>query len=96
LQDRIHQPYRAPLCPLLPAMQERVGENGILGAALSGAGPSVLVFLDPKASTRSVKTKLARELKERGLAAELILTSITEVGACDSPGWKRRGPRSRQ
>ena len=48
LEDRIHQPYRAPLCPLLPALKELTGESGILGAALSGAGPSVLVFLDPK------------------------------------------------
>src|SRR5262249_38369834 len=47
LEDRIHQPYRAPLCPLLPALAELKGKNGILGAVLSGAGPSVLIFLDP-------------------------------------------------
>src|SRR5580692_6446465 len=47
LDDRIHQPYRASLCPLLPALQEMTGARGILGCALSGAGPSVLVFLDP-------------------------------------------------
>src|SRR6202011_880982 len=46
LDDRIHQPYRAPLCPLLPCLQEIPGKQGILGVALSGAGPSVLVFLD--------------------------------------------------
>src|ERR1700758_1862939 len=50
LDDRIHQPYRAALCPLLPALQELRGKGGILGAALSGAGPSVLVFLDPRTS----------------------------------------------
>src|SRR5215467_12828853 len=46
LEDRIHQPYRSALCPLLPCLQELNGKAGILGAALSGAGPSVLVFLD--------------------------------------------------
>ncbi len=48
LDDRIHQPYRAALCPLLPCLQELKGKGGILGAVLSGAGPSVLVFLDPR------------------------------------------------
>src|SRR5580658_2643172 len=30
LEDRIHQPYRAPLCPLLRALQEITGSPGIL------------------------------------------------------------------
>lgn len=80
LEDRIHQPYRAPLCPLLPAMQELKGEAGILGAALSGAGPSVLVFLDPKASASKGRKLAAAHLAKRGLAAELINTSITPRG----------------
>ena len=39
MSDRIHQPYRAPICPLLPLLLPLVGEHGILGVALSGAGP---------------------------------------------------------
>jgi homoserine kinase len=58
LEDRIHQPYRAEFCPLLPYLQELKGRDGILGAALSGAGPSVLIFLDPRASQR--KTQIGR------------------------------------
>jgi homoserine kinase len=45
MRDQIHQPYRAPLCPLLPRLLPLAGEHGILGAALSGAGPSVLVVV---------------------------------------------------
>src|SRR5450755_1220644 len=45
LADRIHQPYRAVLCPLLPCLQKLNGTSGVLGVALSGAGPSVLLFL---------------------------------------------------
>ena len=50
LEDRIHQPYRAELCPLLPALDTFDPEDGVLGVALSGAGPSVLMFLNPKLS----------------------------------------------
>ena len=80
LEDRIHQPYRAPLCPLLPCLQEVNGKHGILGAVLSGAGPSVLVFLDPKASGTRVRRLVASHLVKHGLIAELLLTSITSRG----------------
>jgi len=45
MQDRIHQPYRAEICPLLPRLLPLTGKGGILGVALSGAGPSVLLVL---------------------------------------------------
>ncbi|MGD0857848.1 MAG: homoserine kinase [Terracidiphilus sp.] len=45
MRDRIHQPYRVPFCPLLPRLLPLAGEHGILGAALSGAGPSVLTIV---------------------------------------------------
>jgi homoserine kinase len=83
LEDRIHQPYRAPLCPLLPAAKELSGTTGILGAVLSGAGPSVLIFLDPNArmSGRKIAARVAAYFKEKRLSAELLLTSIAEKGA---------------
>ena len=81
LEDRIHQPYRAPLCPLLPCMQELKGRAGILGAALSGAGPSVLIFLDPRASATKATKVVLDQIKRQRLAAELIPTSITLRGA---------------
>jgi homoserine kinase len=90
LADRIHQPYRAPLCPLLPALQELSGTAGILGSVLSGAGPSVLLFLDPKASIGRVKAKVATHLRTHSLAAELISTSINGKGGTQGSAWKRR------
>src|SRR5579862_660815 len=80
LEDRIHQPYRAPLCPLLPSLQELKGKEGILGAALSGAGPSVLIFLDPRASLKKAHKVVAAHLSQCRLAAELLPTSITSRG----------------
>lgn len=44
--DRLHQPYRMPACPLLGALLPLVEEPGVAGVTLSGAGPSVLVFID--------------------------------------------------
>ena len=81
LEDRIHQPYRAALCPLLPSLQELKGKEGILGAALSGAGPSVLIFLDPRASAPKSRKFVEAHLSRNQLRAELIPTSITLRGA---------------
>jgi homoserine kinase len=45
LDDRLHEPYRAPLVPLLSAVRDRMaGDRDVLGATLSGAGPTVLVW----------------------------------------------------
>jgi len=46
MNDRIHQPYRAPICPLLTRLLPLAGRNSILGVALSGAGPAVLVVVE--------------------------------------------------
>jgi len=81
LEDRIHQPFRAPLCPLLPALQQLSGTIGILGVALSGAGPSVLIFLDPKANPARVKARVRDHLGTRGRQAELLAAEITPRGA---------------
>jgi homoserine kinase len=45
LEDRMHQPYRYPLVPGLEEMI-KLRAPGLLGCALSGAGPSILVFYE--------------------------------------------------
>jgi homoserine kinase len=45
LEDRLHQPYRYSLVPGLEQMVN-LRAPGLLGCALSGAGPSVLVFYE--------------------------------------------------
>jgi homoserine kinase len=44
LRDRLHQPYRAHLYPRSVDLLERAAALGALGATISGAGPSVLVW----------------------------------------------------
>jgi homoserine kinase len=44
LDDRLHQPRREPLYPRSMALVRGARELGALGATISGAGPSVLVW----------------------------------------------------
>jgi homoserine kinase len=44
LRDRLHQPFRAELYPRSADLLERAPALGALGATISGAGPSVLVW----------------------------------------------------
>jgi len=81
LEDRIHQPYRSGLCPLLPCLKQLKETDGILGVALSGAGPSVLMFVDPRASTQKVRKIVAAHLSRSQLNAELLPASIALRGA---------------
>jgi homoserine kinase len=45
LEDRLHQPRRASLYPRSMEIVERARDLGALGATISGAGPSVLVWV---------------------------------------------------
>lgn len=50
MRDRIHQPYRSQVCPLLPKLLPLSGTEGVLGVALSGAGPAVLLLIESTAA----------------------------------------------
>jgi len=80
MSDRIHQPYRAPFCPLLPLLLPLVGKNGILGVALSGAGPAVLVVIDGAGSLRAAATAIENVTKNHTIA-ELAICGFSRVGA---------------
>ena len=84
LSDRVHHPYRAQLCPLLPALSALSGAEGINGVALSGAGPSVLMFLQEGIDHDELGTRVSSHLTERGMTAELRFTTISSVGAKDT------------
>jgi homoserine kinase len=57
LRDRLHQPYRASLFPRSAQLVDDAADLGALGATISGAGPTVLVwtFMD---ATANVKARL--------------------------------------
>jgi homoserine kinase len=74
MQDRIHQPYRMAACPLLPLLLPLSGTPGILGVALSGAGPSVLLIADPAANSADLFAAVRRAASNPSL--EIVETSI--------------------
>jgi homoserine kinase len=76
MKDRIHQPSRADLCPLLPRLLPLMGEHGILGVALSGAGPAVLVIVDREESLAGASIAV-----QNCMGTELLICRFSDVGA---------------
>ncbi|MCB0877983.1 MAG: homoserine kinase [Thermoleophilia bacterium] len=52
--DVLHEPQRATLVPELAEVREAVDHTNALGATLSGAGPTVLVWCEPDAAVQAV------------------------------------------
>ena len=71
--DRLHQPYRAEACPLLPALLALMEAPGVLGVALSGAGPSVLIIFEADRVD-----EVRRAVLERVGEVELIVTDSSK------------------
>lgn len=75
MQDKLHQPYRSEAAPLLPLLEPLAGRSGILGVALSGAGPSVLLVLSRDAIVEDVE-KLVEEAGRAISGKKLLLCGI--------------------
>jgi homoserine kinase len=82
MQDKVHQPYRAAICPLLPLLLPLAGEYGILGASLSGAGPSVLVIVDNESSVPGAEAAI-RQALGGAEDVELLPSRFISQGAKD-------------
>jgi homoserine kinase len=77
LEDRFHQPYRIPLVPGLADIL-KLRAPGLLGCALSGAGPSILVFYER--GYNEVCDLVRQIFQLHGHAAEVLLTHIADKG----------------
>jgi len=77
LADRLHQPHRAELYPRSAELLEQAGSLGAIGATISGAGPSVLVWTHYEA-TGAVLARL-RERTEGW--ADVLRVPFEEHGA---------------
>jgi homoserine kinase len=77
LEDRFHQPYRVPLVPGLDEIL-KLRAPGLLGCALSGAGPSILVFFER--GYESVCDLVRQIFGLHGRESEVLVTHIAEGG----------------
>jgi homoserine kinase len=77
LADRLHQPYREKLVPGLAEMI-RMRRPGLLGCALSGAGPSALVFYER--GFESVCEEMRAVFKKHGHESEILWADIPDHG----------------
>lgn len=82
MHDRLHEPYRARLYPHLEPMRTAAREAGALGAALSGAGPTVIALTTPDraAAVQKAMTAVATRLDIPGHATQLApITTGTHI-----------------
>ena len=77
LEDRLHQPYRMPLVPGLEEIV-KLRAPGLLGCALSGAGPSALVFYER--GYESVCDLVRQIFRLHGHDSETLFAGIAEHG----------------
>jgi homoserine kinase len=89
--DRIHQPYRGEICPLLPRLLPLAGREGILAVALSGAGPSVLLIVEGEESLERA-SKLVWEAVGSDFQIELLAANFEACGA----KWEWTGAQVRE
>lgn len=80
MQDYIHQIWRAPLVPGLTDVLEGATRHGALGAALSGAGPTVLCFHDARQDTAGLHAFLNGVMKRNGLDGRVLNLPIDLQG----------------
>ena len=77
LGDRLHQPYRASLYPRSAELVAGASGLGALGASISGAGPTVLVWVE-----RAAAGDVARALHERAAGwADVLRVEFVKRGA---------------
>jgi homoserine kinase len=86
MQDCLHQPYRVAICPLLGPLLPVAGAPGILGVALSGAGPGILMVVERGLDRGGLERLLIRALSNRA-SCEVIECGFESQGAMATMHW---------
>ncbi len=77
MRDRMHQPYRSKVCPLLPRLLPLSGSNGVLGVALSGAGPAMLLLAESASAAEPIAERIRQMTSDLGP----VEIAICEIGS---------------
>ena len=79
MQDCLHQPYRLDLMPGAANALQAAYNAGAYGAALSGAGPSLLAFADER--IEEIGQAMQSAFAAEGINSRIFDTYSTNVGA---------------
>lgn len=80
MQDKLHQPYRAKLIPVMNELISVAEENGAYGACLSGSGPSMIAFCN-KNKAREVAKCMAKIWKKETVPTKIFILDFDRTGA---------------
>ncbi|MFM1652381.1 homoserine kinase [Brevibacillus sp. B_LB10_24] len=80
MRDRLHQPYRSALVPGLAEMLADAAKHGALGAALSGAGPTILFFFSGESARESLLRFVARTMAANGISYRTMVLAPDQSG----------------
>ena len=83
--DRLHEPYRAAVYPQLPQLVAAAREAGALGACLSGAGSTVIAFVDSLRLITRLETAFRAAAADLDLPGRVELVAPRNKGACILP-----------
>jgi homoserine kinase len=78
MRDRLHQPQRESLVPGLHEALALPRMQGLLGIALSGAGPSIVALVDD--NDDEIGTRVASCFEARGIAATVRILEADNQG----------------
>lgn len=78
--DRLHQPYRAPLVPGLEEILDAATQNGAIGAALSGAGPTILCLTASDSECERLKSFVDQVMRGHGISYQTMVLQPDEHG----------------
>lgn len=85
-EDMLHQPYRMRLFPAMPVLFHAALSAGACGVYLSGAGSTIIAFVDGEAEAATRVANAMRDAAARdGLGGEARVTRIREEGAVVRP-----------
>ena len=81
MQDVLHQPYRRPLVPGMKRVIDAAVKAGALGAALSGAGPSILALARRSPRTAVIGRAMQKSFFAVGVESRYQVLEIDRHGA---------------
>jgi len=80
MQDKLHQPYRAKLIPVMEEIIEAAEKAGAYGACLSGSGPSMVAFCGDK-KAKEVLAVMTKIWKKETVPVKQFILDFESNGA---------------